>query len=296
MPPGAGDRAVVPLDPDRYQAAMSELEVRRHTALAGMIREYGIALGNILAQQYGLSSEAIDVTSDLQVAGFFATRRYPEYRHWSGAEGSDTGVIYRFPYDTELWGDPSNLDAFLTCIGTEVPDQGPVYFTHYRKSWDFSDELRESIARVFFAEHGERRVSLFSPYIVVDEEFVRTGVARHAEVDFAATRVGRQHGGFVRPPVHRVCRVAGRVQIRSTPGFKTFFPPVAIGEKLQGVGNSLTLPDMEAFFFRHSDYHVPLEAEYLWPGPEDDALYARILGVVGGEGVVDRGFQRPAAG
>ncbi|MCU1232441.1 MAG: repeat containing protein [Candidatus Solibacter sp.] len=285
MAPGAGDRAVIALEPERYRAAMTELETRRYAALAQMIREYGISLGNILAQQYGLSSEAIDVTSDLQVAGFFATRRYPEYRQWKGRPG-DVGVIYRFPYDTETWGDPANLDTFLTCVGTEVPEHGPVYFTHYRKAWDLPGELQERIREQFFTEHGERRVSLFSPYIVVDEEFVRNGVRG---VDFAATRVGRQHGGFLCPPVHRVCRVAGRVRVRRTPGFKTFDPPVAIGEELQGVGNSLMLPDMEAFYFRHGDYRVPLEPEYLWPSAKEDPLYARIEEMLG-EGVVDRGY------
>jgi hypothetical protein len=288
MPPGAGGNAVIRLEPDLYREAMSDLDTRRYAALADLVRRYGISLGNILAQQYGLSSEAIDVTGDLQIAGFFATRRYPEYRHWKGAAGNELGVIYRFPYQTDTWGDPANLDAFLSCMVADVRDQGHVFFSHYRKSWDLSDELRERIRNQFAASGGERLVSLFSPHIVVDQEFVRTALP--ADLDFPATRVGRQRGGFLRPPVHRVCRVAKRVRIRPTSLFKVFDPPFAIGEKIQGVGNSVMVPGLEMFFFTHGDHQVALEPGHLWPPPEEDALYAEILQIAG-EDVVDRGYR-----
>ena len=288
MPEGADDTSVIRLDPDLYHAGMSELESRRFAAFTALIRDYGISLGNILAQQYGLSSEAIDVTGDLQVAGFFASRPSPDYRQWTGGEGTELGVIYRLPYDTETWGNPTNLDAFLTCMLTEVPDHGPVYFPYYRKRRDLPGELQQQIHEAFAAAGGERRVSLYSPFIVVDEGFVRTALPA---LDFAATRIGRQHGGFLRPPVHRVCVVARHVRIRPTPLFKMFDPPMAIGDEIQGVGNSVMMPDLDAFYFRHGDYRVPLEPEYLWPTPEEDALYAQIQRIAG-EGVVDPGYRR----
>lgn len=56
-------------------------------------RCFGLGIGNILAQQYGLSSETIDVTGDPRIAAYFASRSYPDY---SPMDSSDApGVIYR---------------------------------------------------------------------------------------------------------------------------------------------------------------------------------------------------------
>lgn len=58
-----------------------------------LVATVGSGLGNLLAQQFGLGSECVDVTEVPTIAAFFATRRWPEYAHH---DGPGIGVIYRF--------------------------------------------------------------------------------------------------------------------------------------------------------------------------------------------------------
>jgi hypothetical protein len=37
-------------------------------------------VGNLLSQQYGVTSDGFDITADPRIAAFFATRKYPTYR------------------------------------------------------------------------------------------------------------------------------------------------------------------------------------------------------------------------
>lgn len=57
-------------------------------------RCFGLGLGNILSQQYGLSSETLDVTDDPSIAAYFASRSYPTYLPVTS--GDKPGVVYRF--------------------------------------------------------------------------------------------------------------------------------------------------------------------------------------------------------
>jgi hypothetical protein len=59
---------------------------------------FGFVLGMALAQHYGFSSEALDVTHDPRVAAFFASRNGPRYIE---PEPSGVGVIYRFRLSNE---------------------------------------------------------------------------------------------------------------------------------------------------------------------------------------------------
>jgi len=58
-------------------------------------RPFGYLLGTTMAQQYGLSSEGLDATKSLEVAGFFASYEYESGFAEPRREG--IGVIYRFP-------------------------------------------------------------------------------------------------------------------------------------------------------------------------------------------------------
>jgi hypothetical protein len=69
---------------------------RRALRQQGFIRPLGYLLGTTLAQQYGLSSEGLDVTKDPAIAAFFATHRSEEA--YSRCESSGIGIIYRFPF------------------------------------------------------------------------------------------------------------------------------------------------------------------------------------------------------
>lgn len=58
-----------------------------------LMENFGKSLGNVLAQQYGINSECLDITSDPNVAAFFATHQYPHYLN--AVESDNLGVIYR---------------------------------------------------------------------------------------------------------------------------------------------------------------------------------------------------------
>jgi hypothetical protein len=60
------------------------------------LRPFGYFLGTTLAQQYGLSSEGLDVTKSLEVAAFFAA--FESSSDFVSTPKAGTGVIYRFPY------------------------------------------------------------------------------------------------------------------------------------------------------------------------------------------------------
>ncbi|MBO9561783.1 MAG: FRG domain-containing protein [Niastella sp.] len=55
------------------------LQAKKAIVHEKLIRKFERTIGNLMAQQYGLSSDMVDVINDLAVAAFFATRKYPNY-------------------------------------------------------------------------------------------------------------------------------------------------------------------------------------------------------------------------
>lgn len=84
---------LITLDEDRIVKTRDERSTIKWRVLNLLIAEVGIGIGNLLAQQYGLDSECIDVTDDPTIAAFFATRKWPKYEHYSER---GLGVIYRW--------------------------------------------------------------------------------------------------------------------------------------------------------------------------------------------------------
>ena len=99
---GTENDPIVAIDAARFHAQLTERELIRIRLLGMLMKIYGPAIGNIIAQQYGLNSEALDVTSDIMVAAFFATRTYPRYEHFAADDGVADGVIYRFPVRVQM--------------------------------------------------------------------------------------------------------------------------------------------------------------------------------------------------
>src|SRR5262245_13785683 len=85
------------LDARAFHAALGTQGHLRFRLLDWLIENLGRGVGNLIAQQYGLSSEAIDVSASPRVAAYFATRDYPAYEHFSGSPDWPLGVVYRFP-------------------------------------------------------------------------------------------------------------------------------------------------------------------------------------------------------
>jgi len=68
---------------------------RRQYRMERFIALFGYTLGTTIAQQYGLSSEALDATKNIDVAFFFATHDSSDFKFLLK---DGIGVIYRFPF------------------------------------------------------------------------------------------------------------------------------------------------------------------------------------------------------
>lgn len=80
---------------DRWMPLINDYD-RRIIRMFGFFKPLGFVLGAAIAQQYGFSSEGLDATKSIDVAGFFATHSSEDYYINTVDEG--IGVIYRFPY------------------------------------------------------------------------------------------------------------------------------------------------------------------------------------------------------
>jgi hypothetical protein len=69
--------------------------VLRESAIPAMSALLGGELAELLCQQYGFTSTALDVSTDPAVAMFFATHQAPFYS--LVADSSQLGVVYRWP-------------------------------------------------------------------------------------------------------------------------------------------------------------------------------------------------------
>ncbi len=83
------------MDTQAYGRFHVALHIRKHLRNA-----LGYPLSQIIAQQAGLASEGLDVTTDIDVAAFFATHDYSTLGYRPVHEG--IGVIYRFAVEEPL--------------------------------------------------------------------------------------------------------------------------------------------------------------------------------------------------
>jgi hypothetical protein len=96
-----GGAVWVPLASDHWASA-TEREQARYDLRAAALRMWGPVVGNIVCQQYGVTSDAYDITGDPTVAAFFATCQYPRYQPFVPASDASLGVICRFTIDDVL--------------------------------------------------------------------------------------------------------------------------------------------------------------------------------------------------
>jgi hypothetical protein len=100
------------VDPDAARTQNPDL-IKRAQFNTYLFQTFGYPFGSILAQQCGITSEALDVSHHLHVAAFFAifdplAGEFPN-------EG--TGVIYRMAVPNELPGNPDySIANFFDCV------------------------------------------------------------------------------------------------------------------------------------------------------------------------------------
>jgi hypothetical protein len=295
---GTADQEIVEVNVDRIHKALSSTanEMRRflHRLL---ISELGIALGNIIAQQYGISSECVDLTEDLRVAAFFATRNWPAYEHH---RDPGVGVVYRFRAGPKQLTD-MHKDHLILSGWFQMGDWDGKYFDVFVHRPDYE---RESL-------DGDKWLGLIPPRRAVvstlplrmrwDEvhDLIRSLKNRNLKglwgeipkYDHRLTRTFRQSGGFIRPRFFWEADIPSQHHLlgpeeqwwgpslfAGMPEFDESAPRVipstAIKVKLVRIENLRLRDDCEAFYFHHGDAPVTgLYRRKLWPEPSEDPLY-----------------------
>jgi tetratricopeptide (TPR) repeat protein len=299
--------AVVPIDEKKWEELLrSDRRVQlKYSVFDQLIKDFGIGLGNIVAQQYGLTSEALDVSHEIDVAAYFATRKYPVYSH---IEGPGAGVIYRF---RELTSDGLDADYSLYDLGQHfeagMSERG--YYDFFVRQ-DRQETVFDRDKWWGVVPADEREVwtvrlvtdwpSLWHAMGKDENRPWMRGIynSRTRHFDWKLTRFASQSGGMIRPRVYWRARVPARFRVaadpneaqeirlagRAGPGFlrsppfrgkwPLVIPSAAIKLHLIGVENIRAHPACMPHFFEHSSQRVTgFYRRELWPEPSDDPMY-----------------------
>jgi hypothetical protein len=188
---------------------------------------FGYPVGHLLAQQCGASSECLDVSSDPEIAAFFACF---DFERWTFIEGGrESGVIHRFDVDEA----PSSAGAlegidFYSC---------PPYLSH--ELLYIFDECRS---------WGEAHES-FIDYLVAagQTHFTERPISRLRlpRFDLGASRFVRQRAGLLVPDMLLSAWYATQIHRRAPAGKAT-------REGTNAVEDLATRPGATSFRFRHS--------------------------------------------
>lgn len=203
----------------------------RGGGIMGLDAVLGEDVSHLLCQQYGLTSSAIDATTDPRVAMFFATRDYPHYAP-AGQEG--IGVVYRWPRENAQVA----ADTLLTLEREGHTDM----FASFYEMIESSPGLSFGEGKVFDIEGHGRRWQLCICAQVPPKEREPLLVPHGA---YARSRMGMQKAALIWPT------------------YKTLD---LTGDTL--VGNVLATHQGEVFYFRHSStasLSLGFDKFDLWP-------------------------------
>lgn len=215
-------------------------------------RLFGYFLGTTMAQQYGLTSEGLDVTGDPIVAAFFAT--HDSATDYRAAERSGVGIIYRIPYPgTDVRARKVNDYSYYTL--PSVIDVEDVLYRFERPGLDV-----ESAIQCFECFCG---AVLLDGLVDVDQFFVPEGA-------LASSRIRRQRAFMILPDELRE-NVEGR-----GPG-----PGGIIFPKYRYIEDIAARRGTQKFYFQHGGSlpaGAQLTREELWP--RDDPLLPMIVALM----------------
>jgi hypothetical protein len=224
------------------------------------MRPFGYLLGQALAQQYGFSSEMLDVTSNPLVAAFFAIHEAPDF---CTTVPDGTGVIYRFPRPAST---SPQLDIgaydFYSCPAVLDFDELLACFC----VTEALNELRSEVENFLITSFREKK------------EWRRWEAFRVSPMILAATRVARQSAALLVPDV--ICVEQ-----------ETQAPLFGKVRSLMAIEDCATRDGTTLFFFRHGgDTSVceHITREHLWPN-EEDAFFEMIGNVLLTSVVLDTG-------
>ena len=232
------------------------IPVLRGSTVEGLVALFGLEVGFIISQQYGLTSGALDATTSPQVAAFFATHHAPFYHSVCKAER--IGVIYRWPREkatvTKDVLSPLETGCFESLNRS------------FRRFIEQSKGLSTRRIRITHERDTDPR-----PWL----DIVEVGSERALEPlvfpegTFSRSRVGRQHAALLWPITRYITPPAEDLWGKENEG------SVDVATL---VGDILKTHQGEAFFFRHTSQALnlgPVDKFYLWPLQEDPKLHLK---------------------
>jgi hypothetical protein len=231
----------------------------RMTIRQRLLNTFGYAFGSALAQHFGLQSEHLDVTTDLNVAAFFATHVGPRYETVGLRDQlEDGGVIFRVPRLPLPQGDVLNDWDYFGAPGTMVYADVVHPFEQHVSIADSLDSLR--VYYELRRTTGERNSRLLKlPHDCLTD-----------------SRMGRQAAAAVIPDeIH----VATRGIFVPHPIFGSVRLADATPLTLQSIEDLRTREGVRIYYFRHSPSAAPQRprAADLWPNETDFVLMLVVL-------------------
>lgn len=308
----ASSNHIIEIDENQFQQSI-ETDARvklKFGVMNQIIKDFGLGLGNIIAQQYGVSSEALDVTSDIDVAAYFATRKYPSYSHISD---SGVGVIYRFRgLESDALKESFSLLGLNSHFESGMSSKGYYdFFVHKDKTewvfdrdkwWGFQPSIEEKVWTPRFITDWS---SLYK-CILTDEQKIPLNKSHYIEpykrtFSWKLTRFFSQSGGMIRPRIYWNSDTPSRfdvakdqnevqdIRLRGSTGprfswggnydqkFPKIIPSAAIKRRLIGVENLRADSNCQAYFFNHSEKRITgFYRRELWREPAEDPLYGAL--------------------
>ena len=244
-----------------------------------LMENFGKSFGKVLAQQYGVNSECLDITSDPSVAAFFATHQYPYYN--DVIESDDLGVVYRMiSNDDEGFIRHAGIELLLSS-NYLVQDEKPIpLLFSSERSQHSDDEFKELDNRYKF----ETKVTCTRP-VIVDYSGVKQIVTTYFEekypnIDieshFHTSRISKQKAGFFIPSFIFESYVPANLQIKKITDRKivAYYPSFVIHKEKVAVEDILSYSKIEKFYFRHvKSVKLDYSREKLWPSIDMDYFY-----------------------
>ncbi|MHC4177788.1 MAG: hypothetical protein ACYSWU_09790 [Planctomycetota bacterium] len=163
--------------------------VLREGAIPGMSALLGKELADLLCQQYGFTSTALDVSTDPSVAMFFATHQAPFYS--LVADSSHLGVVYRWPRERAMVAQ----DLLLPLEGSHFRSIRTSFLNFIKDSADI-DVGQDTLMR-YTSTKGERQKRLMA--IAAKGERRSLDALRFPAGAFDRSRMGRQRAALLRP-------------------------------------------------------------------------------------------------
>lgn len=260
-----------------YDATKDSIQNKaKRITMNNLMKNMGKSLGNILSQQYGISSECLDVTSDIDVAAFFATHTWPYYDKVHSA--NNLGVIYKIPSSPYSPVQHAGIELNLSSVYlSNDNDKIPLLFSsfkyqHTEKEFqEFCDTykftLRTTLSKPLIC-NSEHTKNIFKSYF--SEKYPDIDI----ESKYSTTRINRQKAGFVIPSFVFNSYVPSKLEVDETHNIKVYSPSFVIHKEKLVIEDILAFPHIEKYYFYHdSNIKSSLSREYLWPSKKEDYFY-----------------------